>query len=407
MDIFDEEDLLAIANDEDSSSSHADDDSCASNGCADADGSTKADAGGGSGVKKHSGASSVDDGNKNVADEDSDDDFLDSWLTDLKNCERKYQEKMLETCNDESSHRARVKDESCKIDVHNTHDNDTDDDTCTSDEDREKQLETTHRDSHESILNEASSEVANDYNCEYAVMKDVATSGVGDIDEIASKNDKNALGDSIEIQLGSSVLRWISDYHSEKRSMNKRRKVSALAVVAKDKLDNDAIIGLQRDFKGSDDPGPFSSCLLVDLRKNNHNGKAKRPAASQHTAIIETTNPDVFHDDKSILPEQVTARSKEFIGDAVLCASREGRKGSAMIDCLARYDPDKKCYILDLVEMTVSNLHSHSVDDGAGSNDGPPRVPFMQPEPLIVDPRIRAQKAEDQVRKLKRGKRVF
>jgi hypothetical protein len=138
-----------------------------------------------------------------------------------------------------------------------------------------------------------------------------------------------------------------------------------------------------------------------------------RPAALQHTAIIETTNVDVCRDNNNILSGAVSPPSKRYIGDASLCTNHDGRKANAIIDCLARYDPNKKCYILELVDMSVSNLHLHSGDDypepnsneGSAGMDTAGIAPLKQPEPLIVDPRIRARWAEVQVRLLKRGKR--
>ncbi|KAL7482824.1 hypothetical protein ACHAW6_008490 [Cyclotella cf. meneghiniana] len=416
MDIFDEEDLLAIANDEDSTSSHAADESCASSTetrcAATDDAAEKPNADGGSSEKGQSVTASFNVGQNHAAEEDSDDDsdndFLGSWLTDLKNCEQKYQQKILETYNEENNSTTKVKGESCQVDTDGNHDNDSDDEASASDEAQPSiLLENIHQDTSAPDFNPTTSQVANDENCEYAGDNHVATAAAGDSAQSALKDDTNAL-DTIEIQLGPSVLRWISDYQYEKRSTNKRRKVAG-----SDEFDNDAIIGIQRHFKECDESGPFSSCFLMNLKKNDHYGTTMRPPAPQHTAIIETSNADVCHDAKSILSGAFAHPSKRYIGDALLCANQDGRNANAMIDCLARYDPVKKCYILELVDMTVSNLHLRSGDDYSepNSNEGPAAMDTAgiaspkQPEPLIVDPRLRARRAEDQVRKLKRGKR--
>lgn len=233
MDIFDEQDLLAIANDEDSSSSHAADESCASSTetrCAATDDSAeKAKADGGSSDKGQSMAASFNVGQNHVAEEDSDndsdDDFLGSWLTDLKNCEQKNQQKILETYNEENNSTTKLKGESCQVDTDGNHDNDTDDEASASDEAQWGILleNTIHQDTSAPDFNPTTSQVANDGNREYAGDSDVATAAAGDGAQSALKDDTNAL-DTIEIQLGTSVLRWISDYHYEKRSTKKEEK---------------------------------------------------------------------------------------------------------------------------------------------------------------------------------------
>jgi hypothetical protein len=330
--IFDEEDLLAIANDGDSSSGHADEDSAVSSvaspqveaKCAATD-----DAAGGRCVQ-----AKIAELDYNSDDED--DGFLDNWLTDLKNSEHEYQDKKLGTNQIDADV------EEPDIDVENI--------ACPS------------------LGNEGASDIRNDADGDSATPEDS------------------------KLHLGTSVLKWISDSRCEKMSSAKRRKIGLYD--GKDRLYNHAIIGIQRDV-GCDDDSQLPSVLSIHSSKSyslTTHSKPTRLNEIKHTLRFGTI------DVNTAVLKKAGNRLKQFRGDVVSCASQD-----RTIDCLARYDNQKQCYILEIVDMTVSNLQP---DSGSTPSDSAADVAdtlSKHPEPL-VDPRLLAKRAEAQVKKLKREK---
>ncbi|KAL9186529.1 hypothetical protein ACHAXT_005767 [Thalassiosira profunda] len=78
-----------------------------------------------------------------------------------------------------------------------------------------------------------------------------------------------------------------------------------------------------------------------------------------------------------------------------------------MVDCLARYDSAKRCYVLEIVGMRIDNLQ-HMGEEVPTIADADTcarskREPSTQPTERF-DPRSIAKRAEEQVKQLKRGK---
>ena len=184
--------------------------------------------------------------------------------------------------------------------------------------------------------------------------------------------------DSIEIQMGSSALDWISKFNSKrKRALNTT------------KLNNNATVEIQRGYQLSGDDNELPPSLVMGLEKNDNKSKT---AGSKCSAILGTADMNTL------------SQTQQFKGDIVTSPFSFQRKPNAIVDCLARYNLQKKCYILEVVEMTVSNLKQHlrleTAESVAKSSDTTKALKTQ-----FVDPRLLAKRADAQVKKLKQGKR--
>lgn len=356
MDIFDEEDLLAIANDGGSSPSNDDASSEASSAPAD-DAPDKTD------VKEID--IELDDQNTHAQkkvqlaaddDESSDDEdggFLESWLSDLKKQENDFEEKMIEahernSCIPESKSSA-------------DHLRENDD------------LEILNSDTNE--VNEVRASV--DRSTDAAKGESVVASSILYGETVQSK-------DCLEVHLGSSVIAWISKYNSKRRKTN----TDDMNV----ELNDNAFIGIQQE-SGMDEVMPSS--LLMELKSvaSSHNGNNNSMKPVHRNAIIVASD----------------VERKQYKGDAVAYTCK-AKKEHTMVDCVARYDQEKKCYILEMVGMSVSNLQPYSGEaeqksDGSKSRANIDNAPLLQHDQKIADPRLLAKRAEAQVKKLKQAKR--
>jgi hypothetical protein len=323
MDIFDEEDLLAIANDGGSScSSHdsSDASSVASDICdegAEIDGDVKAE------VKLGSEAASDE---KDDDSDDSDGGFLDSWLTDMKKSEDVLKD---ELALDKSRDCAREE----KVDVN------------------------------------AGKADGNAAHLQDNVANNVSK-GRLDASNTRSVDDKRDTN-THPIELGSSVLGWISNRSS--------KKSKAGGVEIKD----DAVIGITRK------QDPSAASLWMELIKNPSTDRMH--SKDIHATIIESVSNE-------------GSETQYFRGDATICKSDDRRK--SMVDCLAIYDDKRKCYVLELVDMFIPNLKQmdQSTQDLEWNNNQS-AVDVTTTDVSNNDPRLLARRAEAQVKKLKRGKR--
>ena len=99
-------------------------------------------------------------------------------------------------------------------------------------------------------------------------------------------------------------------------------------------------------------------------------------------------------------------------GRATLPPNSEQRVNlGTMVDCLARYDPDKGAYVLEIVDLDVSGLSTATIPEGDNGDseseeDDDIAAQTEQPRSTIADPRSRAKQAEKQLRKLKQGRGV-
>lgn len=327
MDIFDEEDLLAIANDGGSSrSSHdsSDASSAASDTCDVAvavDCDVKAE------VKLGSEAASEEKDEDDS--DDSDGGFLDSWLTDMKKGE--------EGLKDES-----VQDKS-------------------RDEAREEEVDIdTGKDDVNTV------QIGDDVES-YARMERLDVSNAYGIDDRTKR---------YPIEIGSSVLEWISNRNSKKPKASGNVEMKDSAVIG--------ILGKQDPNGGR----TMAASLWMELIKNPSTGRMQ--SKDIHAAIIESSHHE-------------GSETQYFRGDATKCTSYDRRK--SMVDCLAIYDDKRKCYILEMVDMSISNLHQTDQSKQDLERNNSQFALGTSTDVSNKDPRLLAKRAEAQVKKLKRGKR--
>ena len=163
------------------------------------------------------------------------------------------------------------------------------------------------------------------------------------------------------MQLGDSVLQWIESTKRKKR------------------YDNDCgIVGIQRN-----DGEAFSETSTLKLSKPNTK-KRSRAGIDQSEVLIEESSSGL-----------------KMCGEAV--QSEEG-----MVDCIARYDKDKGCYVLEAVDLLINNLQTSTAEavpneeEAACDKDkADTDVDRQQFNPLT-----KAKRAEQQIKKLKKGKRT-
>lgn len=116
--------------------------------------------------------------------------------------------------------------------------------------------------------------------------------------------------------------------------------------------------------------------------------------------------------------EEVKADTTQSTGKAMcgqIVHAADAKRG-AMVDCLARYDPQKGCYILEIVDLSVDNLEPMQQSEAVVRRNANPIVAVAtigarsqqrnkSTKKDLFDPRSIAKRAEAQVRKLKQGRR--
>ena len=160
------------------------------------------------------------------------------------------------------------------------------------------------------------------------------------------------------MQLGDSVLQWIESTKRKKRSHN-----------------DYGIIGIQQNGEAT-----FPQTSTLKLTKPN---TKKRSRTEQSEVIIEESSSGL-----------------KKCGQVI--QSEEG-----MVDCLARYNEEKGCFVLEVVDLLVSNLQSSTAkavqneEEAACDKEGAStEVDRQQFNPLT-----KAKRAEQQIKKLKKGKK--
>lgn len=174
------------------------------------------------------------------------------------------------------------------------------------------------------------------------------------------------------VELGASVLQWISREESGGKGTADRAT---------------GVVGIQQTNDAALSP------LLLLTTSENSPRKRRRGGDESAKATIED------------ISEQ-TASDRRVQSGRVVHASDATRSSNSgnMVDCLARYDPAKRCYVLEMVGMRIDNLQP--MGEQAQTIAGTDTQPRSKREPHITqsDPRSIAKRAEEQVKQLKRGK---
>jgi len=182
----------------------------------------------------------------------------------------------------------------------------------------------------------------------------------------------------LKIELGASVLQYISSTKSENRGNNEHAQANSLrigGVVSVEQLEQQ---------EGKDDEIPRNSTLVVTPTESH----TKQP----HEGMLEEVAPGSS-------PEKIVRKCCE-----VFYTSNSDKPSSsgATVDCVARWNSVKECYVLEMVDLVVKPLqdatHSaqiaYEADATATSATGT----------CAKDPRSSARRAENQLKKLKQGK---
>ena len=199
------------------------------------------------------------------------------------------------------------------------------------------------------------------------------------------KASDNSVDDKqVAIELGDSIDRWITSHRAAKENPKKRQRRETPT-----KGIYDGVISIQRRL-GFDDLSNLSTQLL---RVENKKSLAGREIAE---ATLDQLN-----------SSSDVAQSNQQCGIAALVPNAERANLGTMVDCLARYDHDRGVYVLEIVDVDVSDLskstHQNNRQDSQTDNDE--QLNSSIPPP-IVDPRIRAKEALKQVRRLKQRKGI-
>ena len=181
----------------------------------------------------------------------------------------------------------------------------------------------------------------------------------------ANQNDKRHT-----IHLGESILQWISSSKSSEGNIS-------------------GLVGIQQNHNGQ---GAFSQSSTLHLTASSSNDRKR-----------SRTGP-VGGDTVTI--EQIEANTPggkiTKLGQIVRTSNTAEEKAStpgAMVDCLARFDHQKKCYVLEIVDLLVNNLEStKSVDANTTTTNA------NHAGELLYNPLLSSKRAEAQVKKLKRSR---
>jgi len=231
-----------------------------------------------------------------------------------------------------------------------------------------------------------------------------------------------------EISLGDSVLQWISSATksaSSSSSNNLCGGVVALQHTTEDHEDDAANISHSHTSTTLRLRTTTTTTPTVNLRKRSRSGNDTTTAK----AIIEEVALSSSLSSGSSTSKKMANKNKKcgrvVITQNVSDAERLSTPG-AMVDCLARYDSHKGCYVLEMVDLLVDKIEPMS-SSGAISRDeqkmsrhgkatatttlaitGTPTekkyVNRSSSSEMMSDPRLVARRAEDQLKKLKRGK---
>lgn len=344
MDIFNEKDLLAIANDSSSSS-------CANNNSTD-ETSVASDEFIGDAIGDNDVCNQREDTkppavrNPAAEDDDSDDEdagLLETWFTDLKSRDDLQDETLKSTAREESD-----------VNLHAE----------------------THPDNDYALGNESENSTGD------------ASQSVSDNIVQHNSQDREKSHDCAVMQLGSSVYDWISKYNS-----NQRRKSSRVD------LDSARIIGIEKDLNVNE---TWPASLVVDFKEIAEENISKRTgAAHQNIAIIRAVGVDATSDSKKFKGDATASSPDHRNADTMVdCVAKYNHKKNCytleMVDMtITHLQPHSRNN--DVICQDLEQNSEPAIDIGVASSE--------ESKQNILDPRTLAKQAEAQIKKLKRGKR--
>ena len=219
-------------------------------------------------------------------------------------------------------------------------------------------------------------------------------------------------GDRIKLLLGPSVLNWISG----KKTRYSRSKLH--------KTDDSTcgLVGIERYCSGQDDTVSQRSSLILRLANNSSRKRTRVETSETVVANLETD---------TLSSSSPVEKPTNYIGQATFPNQRKDggiatSSDEPMVDCIAIYDHNKKCYVLEVVDCVVTHLSSSSSENNeadttiSSRNERNAEVrkltlksPPNQNDKLegskgtrqLIDPRSITKRADNQIKMLKRGRR--
>ena len=219
-------------------------------------------------------------------------------------------------------------------------------------------------------------------------------------------------GDRIKLLLGPSVLNWISG----KKTRYSRSKLH--------KTDDSTcgLVGIERYCSGQDDTFSQRSSLILRLANNSSRKRTRVETSETVVANLETD---------TLSSSSPVEKPTNYIGQATFPNQRKDggiatSSDEPMVDCIAIYDHNKKCYVLEVVDYVVTHLSLSSSENNeadttiSSRNERNAEVrkltlksPPNQNDKLegskgtmqLIDPRSSTKRADNQIKMLKRGRR--
>ncbi len=205
--------------------------------------------------------------------------------------------------------------------------------------------------------------------------------------------DANA--DDVPILLGDSISKWMTSHQALKeKPTTKQRHDGKERPTWKT---YDGAISVQ-NVEGNDGIH-ISSTLRLSV------GKKRKRQTVAGSEVAEATLEQL----QSPGDTQQNDEKQQYCGIAAIAPDAERSNVGTMVDCLARYDPEKGAYVLEIVDLDVSGLTTTQLkDDGRDkdveSSESNELPAAERAHSIIADPRSRAKQAAKQVKRLKQGR---
>lgn len=205
--------------------------------------------------------------------------------------------------------------------------------------------------------------------------------------------DTSANVDDVPILLGDSIGQWMTRSHQalkEKSTMKQSHDVNERPT----RKSYDGAISIQ-NIQGSLNDGVHTSALRLSV------GKKRKRQTVAGSEVAEATLEQLQ------LPGDTQNDRKQLcFGMAAIAPDAERSSIGTMVDCLARYDPEKGAYVLEIVDLEVSGLTTTQEEDYEIGKDESAETLAEKPTSIFADPRSRAKQAAKQVKRLKQGRGI-
>ena len=205
--------------------------------------------------------------------------------------------------------------------------------------------------------------------------KDDTTSQISGIKSTKKEEEENNANKGNDkrhtIHLGESILQWISSSKSIEGNIS-------------------GIVGIQQNRNEYEAFPPSSTLQLLTTPPSNDRKRSRTGTVSGDTVTIKQISANT--------PEGKITKLGQVV-HASNAAEEMALTPGAMVDCLARYDDQKQCYVLEIVDLLVNNLEPSKSEDAnkTTTNDN-------HAGELLYNPLLSTKRAEAHVKKMKKRK---